>query len=77
MGEALFLSRITPNPARPPPRAGRFAGEHFPSDVFVGSILGYLIGDYVAHKNESGFPIRTGKLRRVENAVLRHLSIGN
>jgi membrane-associated phospholipid phosphatase len=26
------------------------AREHFPSDVLVGSTLGYLIGGYVAHK---------------------------
>jgi membrane-associated phospholipid phosphatase len=52
------------------------AGQHFPSDVLVGTVFGYFIGDYIAHKNESGFPIRTGKLRRVENAVLEHVSIG-
>jgi hypothetical protein len=26
------------------------AREHFPSDVLVGSTLGYLIGGYVVHK---------------------------
>ena len=53
------------------------AGQHFPSDVFVGSVLGFLIGDYVAHKPESGFPIRRqNKLRRVPDAVLEHVSIG-
>jgi membrane-associated phospholipid phosphatase len=53
------------------------AGQHFPSDVFVGSILGYLIGDYVAHKPESGFPVRThSKFKRVPDAILQHVTIG-
>lgn len=52
------------------------AGQHFPSDVFVGSIVGFLIGHYVAHKPESGFPIRSeGRLDRVRNAVLQHVTI--
>lgn len=53
------------------------AGLHFPSDVLVGSVCGYFIGAYVAHKPENGFPIRSqSKFRRVENAVLTHVSIG-
>lgn len=52
------------------------AGQHFPSDVFVGSILGYLIGDYVAHKTEEVGPIRASKLQRVRNALLEHVDIG-
>ncbi len=52
------------------------AGQHFPSDVFVGSILGYLIGDYVAHKQEQVGPIRAGKLERARNALLEHVDIG-
>jgi membrane-associated phospholipid phosphatase len=53
------------------------AGQHFPSDVFVGSIFGYLIGDFVAHKPASDFPVRSqGKAQRVENAVLQHVTIG-
>ena len=53
------------------------AGQHFPSDVFVGSVFGYLIGNYVAHKPEDGFPIRRGsKFRQMSNAVLEHVSIG-
>jgi PAP2 superfamily len=51
-------------------------GQHFPSDVFVGSILGYLIGDYVAHKQEKVGPIRAGKFGRVRNALLEHVEIG-
>lgn len=52
------------------------AGQHFPSDVFVGSILGYLIGDYVAHKTENVGPIRANKIQRVRNALLEHVDIG-
>lgn len=53
------------------------AGQHFPSDVFVGSLLGFLIGNYVAHKPESGFPIRRqSKFRQVPDALLEHVSIG-
>ena len=52
------------------------AGQHFPSDVFVGSVLGYLIGDYVAHKPERVGGIRAGKFQRVRDAVLQHVVIG-
>lgn len=52
------------------------AGQHFPADVFVGSIVGYLVGNYVAHKPEDNFPIRgEGKVHRFGDAVLRHVSI--
>jgi hypothetical protein len=53
------------------------AGVHFPADVFVGSVFGYLIGDYVSHKPESGFPIRSeNKVKRIPQAVLQHVTIG-
>lgn len=53
------------------------AHEHFPSDVFVGGVLGYLIGDYVSHKPESGFPIRSeSKTQKVRDAVLEHVALG-
>ena len=53
------------------------AGQHFPSDVLVGSVFGYLIGDYVAQKPESGFPIRGGsRFRRIPYAILKHVSFG-
>ncbi len=51
------------------------AGQHFPSDVFVGSVLGYLIGDYVAHKTENVGPIRANKVQRLRNALLEHVDI--
>ena len=52
------------------------SGQHFPSDVFVGSTLGYLVGAYVAHKPENGFPIRSqNKIKRVQNAILEHVAI--
>jgi membrane-associated phospholipid phosphatase len=54
------------------------AGQHFPSDVIVGSVLGYLIGNYVSHKPGSGLPIpiRESKFVRVRDAVLEHVAIG-
>ena len=52
------------------------AGQHFPSDVLVGSVFGYLIGDYVAHKPASGFPVRVSKFARARDAVLQHVAIG-
>jgi hypothetical protein len=53
------------------------SGEHFPSDVLVGSVFGYLIGDYVAHKSETGFPIHSeNKIKRIPSAVLQHVTIG-
>ncbi|HZP23499.1 MAG TPA: phosphatase PAP2 family protein [Terriglobales bacterium] len=52
------------------------AGQHFPSDVLVGTVLGYFVGDYVAHKEASGFPTRAGKLQRVRDALLEHVTIG-
>jgi membrane-associated phospholipid phosphatase len=51
------------------------SAQHFPSDVFVGSILGYLIGDYVAHKTEAVGPIRASKLQRARYALLEHVDI--
>ena len=52
------------------------AGQHFPSDVFVGSVLGYLIGDYVAHKPQEIRGIRASKISRVRDAMLEHVEIG-
>jgi membrane-associated phospholipid phosphatase len=52
------------------------AGQHFPSGVFVGSVLGYLIGDYVAHKPQEIRGIRASKMSRVRNALLEHVDIG-
>ncbi len=52
------------------------AGQHFPSDVLVGSVFGYFIGDYVAHKPASRFPVRVSKFARARDAVLQHVSIG-
>ncbi len=52
------------------------AGQHFPSDVFVGSVLGYLVGDYVAHKEQEVRGIRSSKMQKVRNALLEHVDIG-
>jgi membrane-associated phospholipid phosphatase len=56
------------------------AGVHFPSDVVVGSTLGFLIGRYVAKQNDkltgdSHFHPKS-RLIRVEDAVLSHVNIG-
>jgi membrane-associated phospholipid phosphatase len=53
-------------------------GEHFPSDVVVGGAFGYLIGRYVA-KQDNHLPgdpptHQKGKMVRVEDAVLSHVS---
>lgn len=54
------------------------ANQHFPADVFVGSVLGYGVGTYVAHKpgaTNSSSPSKS-IVRRLPSAVLEHLSIG-
>jgi hypothetical protein len=52
------------------------AAEHFPSDVFVGAVFGYLIGAYVAHKDEQAHHALHSEsfLRRAPNAILSHVS---
>jgi membrane-associated phospholipid phosphatase len=63
MATAVSVTRVT-------------SAEHFPSDVFVGSVLGYLVGAYVSGKPTTGFPIRSqNKVKRIENAVLQHVTI--
>jgi membrane-associated phospholipid phosphatase len=52
-------------------------GQHFPSDVFFGSAMGYLVGRYVANKDKHAQhdpPHAGNKLRRLPNAVLDHVS---
>lgn len=51
--------------------------EHFPSDVFVGSVLGYGIGAYVAHKDHPArHPMHSGnRVTRVPEAILEHVAI--
>lgn len=51
-------------------------GQHFPSDVFVGSTLGFLVGRYVANKDKhADFPARSSsKVARLSDAVLEHVS---
>jgi membrane-associated phospholipid phosphatase len=52
-------------------------GVHFPSDVFAGSVIGYGVGTYVAHKDRQKLivPRSQNRIRRVENAVLEHVAI--
>jgi hypothetical protein len=52
-------------------------GQHFPSDVFVGSTLGYLVGTYVANKDKRahGQPPHSGnQVKRLPNAILDHVA---
>jgi len=51
------------------------AGQHFPADVFVGSVFGYLIGDYVAHKPKAVPVHGEGWAHRVPNAILQHVAV--
>ena len=53
-------------------------GQHFPSDVFVGSTLGYLVGRYVANKDKQtqDQPQHSGKsLKRLPDAILAHVMV--
>jgi membrane-associated phospholipid phosphatase len=54
------------------------AGVHFPSDVVVGSTLGFLIGRYVAKQDNHlpGDAPAHSKILRVEDAVLSHVTVG-
>jgi len=51
-------------------------GQHFPSDVFVGSALGYLVGRYVANKDKHS-QTQTSHLgiKRVPDAILSHVAL--
>ncbi len=51
-------------------------GQHFPSDVFVGSTLGFLVGRYVANKDKhADHPAHSGnKVTRLPSAILEHVS---
>jgi membrane-associated phospholipid phosphatase len=51
-------------------------GQHFPSDVFVGSTLGYLVGTYVANKDKHAnvqAPHSGNRAKRLPNAILEHV----
>lgn len=55
-------------------------GVHFPSDVVVGGMLGYLVGRYVA-KQDNHWPgdhsvHSSNRFSRAEDAVLSHVAIG-
>ncbi len=53
-------------------------GEHFPADVFAGSVIGFGVGTYVSHKDASKLlvPHSQNRMQRVENAILEHVAIG-
>ena len=52
-------------------------GVHFPADVFSGSVIGFGVGTYVAHKDRQKLPSlhSQNKIRRVQNAILEHVAI--
>ena len=53
-------------------------GQHFPSDVFVGSTLGYLVGTYVANKDKHAHdqPSHSGnRVKRLPSAILEHVAL--
>jgi membrane-associated phospholipid phosphatase len=52
-------------------------GVHFPADVFAGSVIGFGVGTYVAHKDKQNLmvPRSQNRIKRVENAVLAHVAI--
>ena len=54
-------------------------GQHYPADVFVGGVLGYGVGAYVANRPRynaiHGHPYSEGKMKRMEDAVLEHVAI--
>ncbi len=56
------------------------AGVHFPSDVVVGGIIGYLIGRYVAQQDNhlpGDVPAhKTSRISRLEDSVLSHVNFG-
>jgi membrane-associated phospholipid phosphatase len=52
-------------------------GVHFPADVFSGSVIGFGVGTYVAHKDRQKLPSchSQNKIRSVENVILEHMAI--
>jgi membrane-associated phospholipid phosphatase len=52
-------------------------GVHFPSDVFSGAVISFGVGTYVSHKDRQNLmvPHSQNRIKRVENAVLQHVSI--
>ncbi len=52
-------------------------GVHFPADVFSGSVIGFGVGTYVAHKDRKKLmvPHSQNRIQRVQNALLEHVAI--
>jgi len=52
-------------------------GVHFPSDVFSGAVIGFGVGTFVSHKDrkELMVPRAQGRIKRVENTVLKSVAI--
>ncbi len=52
-------------------------GVHFPADVFSGSVIGYGVGTYVAHKDRQQKPSSHphNLIKRLPDAILEHIAI--
>ena len=53
-------------------------GQHFPSDVFVGSTLGFLVGRYVANKDKQTLSQTShngSRIKHVPDAILQHVAL--
>jgi len=52
-------------------------GVHFPADVFSGSVIGFGVGTYVAHRDrpKPPSPHSQNKIKRVPTAILEHVAI--
>ena len=52
-------------------------GVHFPSDVFAGSVIGYGVGTYVAHKDRQKpqSPHSQNRIKRLPSAILEQVTI--
>lgn len=52
-------------------------GVHFPSDVFAGSVIGYGVGTYVAHKDRQkpASPHSQNRIKRLPTAILERVAI--
>jgi len=51
-------------------------GEHFPSDVFVGSTLGFLVGRFVANKDKQPQTSHAqSRVKRLPDAILGYVAI--
>lgn len=63
---------VLSQPAAPPPSSRITAQRHYPSDVLVGSTMGYLIGRYVYRAQHLKTTLPSHRLPSVSIQVNRH-----